>query len=32
MFAMKKYAGKHLICDFQDISSFDLDLKALCKL
>jgi S-adenosylmethionine/arginine decarboxylase-like enzyme len=31
MFATKKYAGKHLICDFQDIPSFDLDLKALCK-
>ena len=31
MFATKKCAGKHLICDFKDIPSFDLDLKALCK-
>jgi len=31
MFAMKTYAGKHLICDFQDIPSFDMDLKAICK-
>ena len=31
MFAMKSYAGKHLICDFQDIPSFDLDLKIMCK-
>jgi len=31
MFATKEYAGKHLICDFQDIPSFDLDFKSICK-
>ena len=30
MFATKKYAGKHLICDFH-VPSFDLDFNAICK-
>ena len=28
---MKSYAGKHLICDFQYIPSFDLDFTSICK-
>lgn len=31
MFANKKYAGKHLICDFKNIKSFDIDIKGICK-
>jgi len=31
MFANKKYAGKHLICDFKQIPSFDIDIKSMCK-
>jgi len=31
MFANKKYAGKHLICDFKNIQSFDIDIKGICE-
>jgi len=31
MFTEKKQAGKHLICDFKDIPSFDIDFKRICK-
>jgi S-adenosylmethionine/arginine decarboxylase-like enzyme len=31
MFANKKYAGKHLICDFKELQSFDIDIKGICK-
>ena len=31
MFADKKNAGKHLICDLREISSFDMDIKGICK-
>lgn len=30
MFSTKKYSGKHLICDFKDVS-FPIDLKIMCK-
>jgi S-adenosylmethionine/arginine decarboxylase-like enzyme len=31
MFTNKKNAGKHLICDFKNIQSFDIDIKGICK-
>jgi len=31
MFANKIYSGKHLICDFKEIPSFDIDIKGICK-
>jgi S-adenosylmethionine/arginine decarboxylase-like enzyme len=31
MFAQNKNAGKHLICDFKEIPSFDIDIKGICK-
>jgi S-adenosylmethionine decarboxylase len=31
MFSYKKNAGKHLICDFKEIKSFDIDIKGICK-
>jgi S-adenosylmethionine/arginine decarboxylase-like enzyme len=31
MFANKQYAGKHLICDFKNIKTFDIDIKSICK-
>jgi S-adenosylmethionine decarboxylase len=31
MFVDKQNAGKHLICDFKEITSFDIDIKGICK-
>jgi S-adenosylmethionine decarboxylase proenzyme len=31
MYANKSTAGKHLICDFTQVKSFDIDFKEICK-
>jgi S-adenosylmethionine/arginine decarboxylase-like enzyme len=31
MYSNKSTAGKHLICDFTDVKSFDIDFKGICK-
>jgi hypothetical protein len=31
MFSSKTYSGKHLICDFKEIPSFEIDIKSICK-
>ena len=31
MFSSKTYSGKHLICDFKEIPSFEIDIKGICK-